>query len=55
MNIQGSEVRGPGLPFRKITLAAEGMEILGAKSKQGAEVEDSDMFLVRWGHYWKKR
>lgn len=24
MNIQGSEVTGPGLPFRKITLAARG-------------------------------
>lgn len=28
--------------FRKITLAAEGVEILEAKPRQGAEVEDSD-------------
>lgn len=55
MNIQGREGTGSGLHFRKITLAAEGMEILRAQSKQGAEVEDSDMVLVLWGHYLKKR
>lgn len=41
MDIQGRRVTGSGLPFKKITLTAEQMEILGAKSKQEAEVEDS--------------
>lgn len=31
-----------GLHFRKITLAAKGMEAVRVKPRQGAEVEDSD-------------
>lgn len=33
---------GPGLHCKRVTPAAEGMGIVGAQPRQGAEVEDSD-------------
>ena len=48
MNTQGREGTGSDLPFKKITLQRE-WRFLGAKSKQEAQVEDSDMVLVWWG------